>query len=225
MNKLCLAAAALVLAGHGALAADTAATYTATFDGTWSAATHPKDYPPGAHFSGLIGATHGDRYVLFRAGGTATDGLERLAEAGAHSPLNREIKDAVDAGKAGALIEGQPIFGPPGRATVTFTVDPTYPMVSLAAMIAPSPDWFAGLADVDLRDGAGWVARKSMTVYAWDAGTDDGTTYRADDIDVRPHRAIMLNTAPHFMQDGRMVPVGTITFHKQSEMPRQVSNR
>ena len=225
MNKLALAvaAAALIAAGHGAFAADTTATYTVTFDGTWSAATHPLDYPPGAHFSGLIGATHDDRYVLFRAGGTATAGLERLAEMGEHTPLDGEIRAAIAAGAAGTLIEARPIFGPPGSATATFTIDSGHPMVSLVAMVAPSPDWFGGVAGVDLREGAGWVSRKAMTVYAWDAGTDSGTTYRADDIDTQPRGAIMLNAAPHFMQNGQLVPVGTLVFEKTGEKSARLS--
>jgi Spondin_N len=29
------------------------AKYAVTFDGSWSAATHPLEFPSGAHFSGL----------------------------------------------------------------------------------------------------------------------------------------------------------------------------
>jgi len=46
-----------VLAASTAQAADTAQ-YEVKFNATWSAATHPLDYPGDAHFSGIIGATH-----------------------------------------------------------------------------------------------------------------------------------------------------------------------
>jgi hypothetical protein len=34
------------------------ARYRLTFNATWSAQTHPNDFPPSPHFSGLIGMTH-----------------------------------------------------------------------------------------------------------------------------------------------------------------------
>src|SRR5688500_14268429 len=39
-------------------AAPETAPYRVTFDSTWSATTHPQDFPSNAHFSGLIGGTH-----------------------------------------------------------------------------------------------------------------------------------------------------------------------
>ena len=34
------------------------ARYNLTFNATWSAQTHPTEFPASAHFSGLIGMTH-----------------------------------------------------------------------------------------------------------------------------------------------------------------------
>ena len=101
--------------------------YTVTFDGTWSAATHPLEYPQGAHFSGLVGATHNGEYAIFRERGIATPGLEALSERGAHNPLDDEIRAAIMAGKAGALFQGAAIFGPPGHATAQFQIDERFP--------------------------------------------------------------------------------------------------
>lgn len=224
MNYLALALAGLVLTAQAAVA-DSSATYTVTFDGTWSSATHPTEYPTGAHFSGLIGATHDARYVLFGAGRTATDGLERLAEKGAHSPLDEEIRTAIASGVAGALFEGQPIHNPPGQASVTFTIDEKHPLVSLVAMIAPSPDWFTGVAEVDLRENGQWAARRELTLYAWDAGTDGGTTYQAADDDTQPRDAIAENRSPHFIKDGERIAVGKLVFEKAADAPMQTSHR
>lgn len=206
------AVAAAPLAADRALAGETGATYRVTFEGTWAAKTHPMEYPRGAHYSGVIGTTHGADYALFKAGAKATMGLKNLSEKGQHSPFDAEIRAAIGAGKAGVLIETGPIFNPPGKVTATFKTDAQFPMVSLAAMIAPSPDWFAGAASVNLIENNQWVETKTVTVYAWDAGTDDGTTYTAPDKESQPHRAVQLNDAPHFMKGGKRISVGTFTF-------------
>ena len=88
-----LAAVAFALAmAQGVEAGSMSAKYAVSFEGSWSMATHPLEFPPGAHFSGLIGATHNGEYSIFRDGGSATEGLERLAEGGRHSPLDQEIR-------------------------------------------------------------------------------------------------------------------------------------
>jgi len=214
MRTLSLASLVLALAAGPAFAGSSAH-YSVTFDGTWSAATHPLEFPGNAHFSGLVGATHNGAYKIFEAGGTATPGLENLSEKGAHNPLADEIRAAIAAGKAGALFEGAPIFGPPGQATSELEIDPEHPMVSVVAMVAPSPDWFAGAMDVVLQENGEWVESKTVTLYAWDAGTDSGASYQDPDADMQPRGPVGLNDSPHFVKDGARVPVATVTFTRK----------
>jgi len=61
---------------------DSVASYTVTFTSTWSASTHPVDFPTSAHFSGLIGATHSNRVVFWRTGELASPGIQAMAELG-----------------------------------------------------------------------------------------------------------------------------------------------
>ena len=206
--------AALLAVGAQPARPETAARYTMIFDATWSAATHPQDFPWRAHFTGPIGATHDSNYRLFGPGGTATEGLRRVAESGKDSPLDQEIGQAIKDGSAGALIVGDTLFQLPGQTSVEFAIDERHPLVSLVTMIAPSPDWFAGVADVSLRNGGQWVAEKSISVYAWDAGTDSGTTYRAADAVTQPRGKVALSDAPYFRKDGQPLPVGTFTFKR-----------
>lgn len=197
--------------GMAAASADEA-TYSITVEANWTPGTHALDYPADAHFSGLIGAAHGADYAIFRAGTKATPGLKNLSEAGQHSPLDAEIGAAIAAGTAGSLFETAPLFDFPGTLTATVTVTDRFPLVSIAAMIAPSPDWFAGISSGNLRDGGGWVPAKVVTLYAWDAGTDDGTTYKAENRESAPHQPVAMNDAPHFMKAGKRIPVGKVTF-------------
>ena len=195
------------------------AQYSVTFTRLWTDKTFPFEYPEasllsGPHFSGLIGATHGDGYAIFKEGTPPTPGLEKLSEEGKHSPLDQEIKDAITAGKAGALFETGPIRDAAKTETVTFTVSSKFPMVSAVAMIAPSPDWFAGAAGVNLMEGGQWVTSKTVDLAAYDSGGDDGTTYKASDKDNNPKKPTTMAATPHFVINGNRPPVGRLVFTK-----------
>jgi hypothetical protein len=196
------------------------AEYTVTFTRTWTEKTHPFEYPPaglvgGPHFSGLIGASHGDGYAIFKEGTPPTPGLERLSEEGKHSPLDKEITAAIKAGKAGALFETGPIKDASKTETTKVRVTDKFPMVSAVAMIAPSPDWFAGVANVNLKEGGKWVPTKTVELFPMDSGGDDGTTYKAPDKDTNPKKNTTKTTTPHFVMKGATPPVGTLTFTLQ----------
>lgn len=195
------------------------AQYSVTFTRLWTDKTHPFEYPEaglvtGPHFSGLIGATHGNDYAIFKEGTPPTPGLEKLSEEGKHSPLDQEIRDAIVAGKAGALFETGPIRDAAKNEMVTITVSSQFPMVSAVAMIAPSPDWFAGVANVNLMEGDQWVSSKTVDLAAYDSGGDDGTTYKAADKDNDPKKPTTTGSAPHFVVNGARPPVGRLLFTK-----------
>jgi hypothetical protein len=196
------------------------AEYLVTLTGTWTAVSHPFEYPEagaltGPHFSGLIGASHNGGYALIQEGSTPTPGLEKLSEEGKHSPLDEEIKAAIQGGKALMLFETDPIKDFSKSVTTKVKVNDQFPLVSAAAMIAPSPDWFTGAANVNLKEGGNWVASKTVTLYAWDSGGDDGTTYKASDLDTNPKKPTTMASTPHFVVEGRPVPVATLTFTRQ----------
>jgi len=209
----------LVLCAMSAFAQNSAQ-YTVTFTRHWTANTHPFEYPEaglltGPHFSGLIGASHNGNYKIYKEGAKPTAGLERLSEEGKHSPLADEIEAAIAAGKAGALFETGPIRDEMGAETAEVTVSSKFPLVSAVAMIAPSPDWFTGAADVNLMEGGKWVATKTVDLYAYDSGGDDGTTYKADDKDNNPKKPTMSANTPHFVSKGKKTRVATLTFTKK----------
>ena len=211
-----LSTSLLCLGAAQAASAESPVRYQVSFERTWSAETHPQDFPLLAHFSPVIGATHDTSFEIFPMGKTATSGLEHLCEEGKHQPLDAEIRAAIEKGAAGVLIETpDPLRSVPGKATATFEVDAAHPMVSIAAMIAPSPDWCAVAADVVLYENGQWVAKKTIALEAWDMGTDSATSYRALDDDTEPRGAIQLNETPYFVKGGKRVPVGSVTFVRQ----------
>lgn len=195
------------------------AEYQVTLRSTWTEANHPFEYPEagvvtGPHFSGLIGAAHGGQFELFAEGKTPSPGLERLSEEGKHDPLNREIQAAIAAGRAGMLFESDPLRDFSQSAVAKVRVDERNPNVSAVAMIAPSPDWFAGVRNLSLRENGQWVQSRTVTLYGYDSGGDTGTTYKAPDMDANPKQPTRLAKDPHFVKNGQLIPVGTLTFTK-----------
>lgn len=192
---------------------DSVATYTVTFTSTWSAATHPLDFPTtSAHYSGLIGATHTSAVVFWRGGELASPGIKDMAELGSKSPLTDEIAAAISSGTARYEISGGGLRPSPGQLTHDFSITDTHPLVSLVTMIAPSPDWFVGVADLPLLQNDRWVDSLTVELRGWDAGTDHGTTYIATDVPATPHVPIAPLVDGPFLVGGVVPPLGTFTF-------------
>ena len=59
------------------------ANYVLSFYGLWKKDRHPNvDVPGNAHFSPLVGCSHGSDYVMWREGEKASDGVKLVAERG-----------------------------------------------------------------------------------------------------------------------------------------------
>ena len=59
------------------------ANYVLSFYGLWKQDRHPNTtLPNNAHFSPLVGCSHGSDYVMWRAGANASAGVELVAETG-----------------------------------------------------------------------------------------------------------------------------------------------
>jgi hypothetical protein len=79
-------------------------------------------------------------------------------------------------------------------------------------MIAPSPDWFAGVHGLNLIQNGDWVREHVVELRPYDAGTDLGVSYESPDRDAQPRLPIrVLNGFPFDVQ-GRVAPVGSFTF-------------
>jgi len=192
--------------------ADTTATYKVTFRGTWSAATHPVSFPLGAHFSGLIGATHSSGVAFWQAGQLASPGIQAMAELGSKTPLHDEIAAAIAAGTSQYELSGNGIGPSPGEVTLDFDIAASHPLVTLVSMVAPSPDWFVGVAGLSLHADGAWVDSLTVELRGWDAGTDDGTTYGALNAPSTPHVPIAALGGALFEVNGEIPTLGSFTF-------------
>jgi hypothetical protein len=183
-----------------------------TFEATWSAATHPTDFPPNPHFSGLIGAAHRPGVRLWQVGELASPGIKSMAETGVKGPLGDEVDGLIAAGDACVKISGEGIHPSPGKVTVVFEVGEDCPAVSVVTMIAPSPDWFVGVSALNLLEDGVWVDEKVVELFPYDAGTDSGVSYTSPDLPTAsPEGIFMIEGGPLLVGDS-VIPLGTFTF-------------
>ncbi|XP_013174900.1 PREDICTED: spondin-1-like [Papilio xuthus] len=163
------------------------AKYEVTFEGLWSRNTHPRDFPPEAaraHFGDVIGASHTAQYRVWQEGRSASTGLRRLADDGATTALEKELKEESDhirtIIKARGISWQQVSSGGIPSTFAVFRVDAKHHLMSLAAKLAPSPDWIVGVSALELCNAnCTWTRSATLPLYPYDAGTDSGLSYTA----------------------------------------------
>ncbi|MGV6831645.1 MAG: T9SS type A sorting domain-containing protein [bacterium] len=192
------------------------ATYTITFEGIWNEADHGP-LPATDHWSDLVGATHNSDVVFWRMGEIATPGMELVAELGSNGTFNNEVNTAIANDDADQWLQtGFAPFAASGVATLSnIEVSESFPLITLATMIAPSPDWFSGLDSYSLLDTSGnWKDNISIDVFPYDAGTEEGNGYSTSNSASSPHVAIFdrTGTTPF----NTPTAVGTITFELEN---------
>lgn len=171
--------------------AQSQATYKITFTSIWSQETHPHttgSLPSNAHWSKLVGATHNKQATFFQLGALASPGIELIAETGVNDVFFAEVETEITNGNANAIINGPSLNTSAGTIAIdNFSTTDEFPLLTLASMIAPSPDWFIGLSNLSLLDSSGeWIEQISVDVYPYDAGTDSGTDYTSANMDTNP---------------------------------------
>ena len=194
-------------------AAAASAVYSVTFTGIWTDDATRGGVPDGAHFSPLIGAVHNAAVTFLEAGGTASPGVEAMAERGRTAALTDEIKAA--GANALSVLRKESGAGATGSATfesVTLTAD--HPRITLLSMIAPSPDWFVGVSGLSLLDAEGrWIESLSVDLFPWDAGTEEGTEFSFFNAATTPPEAISLLRGTGKFLDA---PIAAYSFTLQS---------
>ncbi len=187
------------------------AQYQLTFESTWSAATHPQDFPSGPHFSGLIGGTHNRNVDFWKVGSLSSVGIKNMAELGSKTALTNEVNAAISADDAGSVISGGGIFPSPGSVSVNFTATQAFGLVTITSMLAPSPDWFVGLNSLVLFKHNRWADEIVVVVEPFDAGTDSGASYASANTDTNPAEAITQIVGFPFLNGAEQAPLGTFT--------------
>ncbi|HTH46443.1 MAG TPA: spondin domain-containing protein [Candidatus Limnocylindria bacterium] len=196
--------------------ADYTARFEVLFDATWSQQTHPGAWPVGAHWSGPVGAMHNSLVHFWAEGETASEGIRIMAELGGQSALLREFQAAIDQGQAGFTLAASGLSSP-GQRVISFPQATTrdFPLLTLCSMIAPSPDWFAGVTGLSLLDADGaWIATQTVPLYGQDAGTDSGANFTSPDQVTNPRGVVTQMAGYPALVAGQIVPFGTFTIRR-----------
>ncbi len=176
-----------------AQAQTTSATYLVTFQGNWAVAPNGGlaqgvAVRIGAHFTELVGAVHNDMVTFWEPGGTATSGVEGVAELGATTIFGAEV--AAAAANA-SLVRKRFAGAPTGTATFEIEVTSDRPLFTLLSMIGPSPDWFVGVSGLSLLDDQDeWLSELEVDLFPYDAGTEDGEDFNLPNPSTNPQGTI-----------------------------------
>ncbi len=181
----------------------------------WSEELAPFEHPGEPHMSSMIGLTHGDHFSLFADGTTASSGLELVAENGRFGILKAQFEELERRDRIGSVVEAGGIKSLPGNVSSIFRTTKDHPLLSVVTMLAPSPDWFTGVSAVSLLADGKWIDAISLPLWVWDAGTDSGTTFTSMNLDTQPRESVRLLATPHFLNDGGLIKIGTISIERQ----------
>lgn len=191
------------------------ATYTVTFTMHWSKTDFPTDYPSNAHFSPLIGWSHSTTSDFFKVETPASEGIELMAETGATAILEAELKAKIENKEGFDFVLGSGLGSGTGEITVEVDVNAANPAITLVSMVAPSPDWYVAVVNINLYNGSHFVD-STVTAAVYDSGTDDGLTFASANADTDPKGLISLFVdAP--LGDGTDLSAdfATVTFTKK----------
>lgn len=189
-------------------AIEQSAMYEVRFVFDWNSTDFPNYYPSSAHFSQLVGWVHEKDHSYFKEGELASSGIEQMAETGSTTTLVNELESLIDQNKGLATYTGSGLNGGVGTISIDIDVNHDFPAVSLASMLAPSPDWFVACASVNLLDEDNkFVLEKTLVGHLYDAGTEEGNTFSYDNEETQPQSPITRITEP---------PLGDVTEVKPS---------
>ena len=200
-------------ASDPAASGPSSALYDVPFQGVWTTAVTPDGLPSGAHFTQLVGAVHNADVSFLSGGETATLGVEGVAENGTTIGFEGEINTA-GANKLSLLKSSSGAPGPTDSTALSMvTLTTGHPRVTLITMVAPSPDWFVGVAGLSLLNAGGnWVESLTVNLYPWDAGTEDGTGFSMTNDATAPRGTIhSIRGTGNFTTE----PIATLTFARQ----------
>ncbi|MBB5269218.1 spondin domain-containing protein [Algibacter amylolyticus] len=177
------------------------ANYNISITTIWNTTEHTT-LPNNAHWSPLVGATHKNPNDIIEFGVPApsTNGIKDVAEIGVNTNFENEINTLISAGNANQYLEQAfaPFAGNNSTASLNnIEISEDFPLITLASMVAPSPDWFIAINSLNLRSGKnsinnGWKDTFTLDVFAYDAGTDSGTEYTSNNIITNPREPIFM---------------------------------
>jgi len=177
-----------------------------------------------AHFSWMGGGTHNANVKFWEAGTLASPGIDKMSINGSTNLLVSEVEAEIANGNAERVIQEQHWFCPDGITHPTcgqlwfdIIVSRDFPLVTMASMLGPSPDWFIGTESLSVLDSTGaFIPQIIQELYPYDSGILSDNSVLWDDCCAReplsmPQQNIHLITT----ESGELIgpgSLGQITF-------------
>ncbi|KAJ8679348.1 hypothetical protein QAD02_015135 [Eretmocerus hayati] len=214
------------------------AKYKLVMEGLWSNITHPRDFPESAwltHFSDVVGASHETNFSFWGRNHIATDGFRQLAEWGSASGLEAELRNKAKFLRT--YIKAPGLWYPRvnSNTSADFKVDRKHPLLSVASMLGPSPDWVVGVSKLNLcLLDCTWMKSMTIDLYPWDAGTDNGISYMSPNSETRPREYMKPITtmypedprSPFYDPSGKpMLPLARLYINREEVKKRSCDDR
>ncbi|KAK7582754.1 hypothetical protein V9T40_014199 [Parthenolecanium corni] len=167
---------------------------------------------------------HSRNMTMWTEGQYATEGLRQIAEFGSRSIMESELLEKKK--HLRSLIKMAGLWYPRMNlnTSTTFRVDKRRNLISLAAMLGPSPDWFTGISNLNLcTKDCSWIENKVLDLGLYDAGTDSGISYMSPNAPTLPQERVYRITsrypedprAPFYSMEGEeMKPIGRLYLHR-----------
>ena len=188
------------------------ASYKVTFNFKWNKQDFPDDYPSNAHFSKLIGWSHNSKSTFFKEGTIASEGIKNMAELGVTSTLTKEFETKIEKKEGYKSVVGNGLGSGVGDITIELNVDKDNPSITLATMLAPSPDWYVAVVNINLLEDGTFIEQKTVDALTYDAGTDSGSTFVSSNSPTNPKTPISIINEPPI---GNGKTIASVTFVKQ----------
>jgi len=142
-----------------------------------------------AHFSWIGGATHNANVKFWEVGTLASPGIDKMSINGVTTILISEVEAEITNGDAEHAIDERHWFCPDGITHPScgvlwfdITVSKDFPLVTMASMLGPSPDWFIGTESLSMLDANGeFITQIVHELYPHDSGIlSDNSVIEAD---------------------------------------------
>lgn len=188
------------------------ALYTVAFDALWSEDAGHTNIPEGAHFSPFVAWSHKKDFSVFDIDEKATEGIRMMAETGDTQILIKELEQYKQAGEVGEYVIGN-LIQSPGAVEKVLQVSQKYKYVTVVSMLAPSPDWFVGIRDLELFEANEWRGEMlNISMVAYDAGTDKGEEFTSEDSSNDPYESISLLADHDVLVEEGGGPIASVSF-------------
>jgi len=186
------------------------AEYMIRFVSNWGTNAQEINYPQNPHTGNMFLITNNDQFSLFLTGTLATKAISNTSMFGTIDDLSDLVANNPNIG----MVVTAPVLPTPGEYTLKITADKDHHYISFVTMVAPSPDWFTGVSNLDLMKDGQWLKQTMVPMFVFDAGTDEGTAFNTEHYPKTPADVVTLKNDTFLYPDSKLKPIAFLLIQK-----------